>query len=76
MDWKLGVSGPPPSIYRSLKGDIVFPWKWTDNLATYKEDLSEGKFKELGINFEIMPGLYVPRYVIEGDAGAVSNDGT
>lgn len=41
---------------------------WTDNLATYEKDLSEGKFKDLGTNFnDNYQGLYVPRYVIEGD---------
>jgi glycine betaine/proline transport system substrate-binding protein len=65
------VSGTTPITYTALlKGDIdVSMEMWTDNLATYKEDLSEGKFKELGINFgDNTQGLYVPRYVIEGDA--------
>lgn len=42
---------------------------WTDNIATYEKDLAEGKFKDLGVNFDDnYQGLYVPRYVIEGDA--------
>lgn len=41
---------------------------WTDNLATYNEDLAAGKFKDLGVNFDDnYQGFYVPRYVIEGD---------
>lgn len=41
---------------------------WTDNLATYNEDLAAGKFKDLGVNFDDNhQGFYVPRYVIEGD---------
>lgn len=42
--------------------------EWTDNLATYYEDLEAGKFKEVGVNFDDnKQGIYVPRYVIEGD---------
>ncbi|MBU5440092.1 ABC transporter permease subunit [Tissierella sp. MSJ-40] len=53
-----------------LKGEIdVHMEEWTDNLATYKKDLNEGKFKDLGVNFDDNDqGFYVPRYVIEGDA--------
>lgn len=52
-----------------LKGEIdVHMELWTDNLATYEEDLAEGKFHELSINFDDnYQGIYVPRYVIEGD---------
>lgn len=42
---------------------------WTANIATYEKDLAEGKFKDLGVNFDDnYQGIYVPRYVIEGDA--------
>ena len=53
-----------------LKGEIdVHMEIWTDNLATYDQDLEEGRIKELGINFDDnYQGLYVPRYVIEGDS--------
>lgn len=52
-----------------LKGEIdVHMEVWTDNLATYDDDLAEGKLKELSINFDDnYQGVYVPRYVIEGD---------
>lgn len=41
---------------------------WTNNLATYEKDLADDKFKDLGTNFnDNYQGLYVPRYVIEGD---------
>jgi glycine betaine/proline transport system permease protein/glycine betaine/proline transport system substrate-binding protein len=53
-----------------LKGEIdVHMEEWTDNLVTYEKDLNEGKFKDLGVNFDDNnQGFYVPRYVIEGDA--------
>jgi len=53
-----------------LKGEVdVHMEVWTDNLATYSEDLAAGKLQELGTNFDDNnQGVYVPRYVIEGDA--------
>lgn len=53
-----------------LKGEIdVHMEVWTDNLATYTEDLAADKFKDLGKNFDDNnQGFYVPRYIIEGDA--------
>jgi glycine betaine/proline transport system permease protein/glycine betaine/proline transport system substrate-binding protein len=41
---------------------------WVDNLSFYPVDLAAGKFQELGLNFDDnSQGIYVPRYVIEGD---------
>ena len=53
-----------------LKGEVdVHMEEWTDNLASYKKDLADGKLKELSTNFDDnYQGIYVPRYVIEGDA--------
>ncbi len=42
---------------------------WTDNLVDYPKDLDKGLLVELGVNFDDNDqGLYVPRYVIEGDS--------
>lgn len=65
------LSGTTPITYGGLlSGDIsVMMELWSDNLATYTEDLEAGKFVELSVNFDDnAQGLYVPRYVIEGDA--------
>ncbi len=53
-----------------LMGEIdVHMEIWTDNIATYENDLKEDKFKDLGVNFDDnYQGIYVPRYVIEGDS--------
>lgn len=50
-----------------LKGEIDIHMEvWTDNIATYENDLKEGKFKDLGLNFgDNYQGFYVPKYVIE-----------
>ena len=52
-----------------LKGEVDIHMEvWTDNLATYNDDLEQGKLKELSTNFDDnYQGVYVPRYVIEGD---------
>ncbi|WP_312100569.1 glycine betaine ABC transporter substrate-binding protein [Pygmaiobacter massiliensis] len=51
------------------KGEIdVFMEMWTDNIASYDEDIANGRIQEMGTNFDDnMQGFYVPRYVIEGD---------
>jgi len=52
-----------------LQGDVDLDIEeWTDNVATYDDDVARGDVIPLG---EIVPdssqGFYVPRYVIEGD---------
>lgn len=64
------VTGTTPITLQALKsGDMdVIMEMWTDNIATYDEDISAGSYVELGSNFDDnIQGLYVPRYVIEGD---------
>lgn len=65
------ISGSTPITSEALKsGDIdVHMEMWTDNLATYDDDIAAGRMQELGVNFDDnFQGLYVPRYVIEGDS--------
>lgn len=65
------TSGSTAVSYGALKtGDIhVYMETWTDSIATYSDDVAEGKVTELGVNYDDnIQGLYVPRYVIEGDA--------
>lgn len=65
------VSGTTQITYNALKtGDIqVYTETWTDNIMSYKEDVAAGSVIELGLNYaDNAQGLYVPRYVIEGDA--------
>lgn len=52
-----------------INGEVdVHMEEWTDNIASYEPDLEAGKFQEFGINFDDnAQGIYVPRYVIEGD---------
>lgn len=41
---------------------------WTENVASYSEDLANGDVAELGVLVpDSAQGLYVPRYVVEGD---------
>jgi len=65
------LKGSIPVTYTALlRGDAdVYMEIWTSNLATYEEDVKSGKLKVAGINFnDSKQGIYVPRYVIEGDA--------
>lgn len=67
--WK-EIPGSSTIMHESLKsGEIdVIMEAWTDNISDYKLDKKNGKFKELGTNYaDNRQGLYVPRYVIEGD---------
>lgn len=53
-----------------IAGDVDLDIEsWTDNVATYKEDVEKGDIIDVGV---LVPnsaqGLYVPQYVIEGDA--------
>lgn len=52
-----------------LKNEIeVYMENWTDSIASYTADVEAGKLQEMGVNFDDnAQGLYVPRYVIEGD---------
>lgn len=64
------TSGTTAVTYGALKtGDIqVYMETWQDSIATYKDDVTAGTVKELGVNYDDnIQGLYVPRYVIEGD---------
>lgn len=53
-----------------IAGDIDLDIEsWTDNVATYKDDVAKGDIVDIGILVpDSAQGLYVPRYVIEGDA--------
>lgn len=53
-----------------LAGDIDLDIEsWTDNVVTYQDDVARGDIVELGVLVsDSKQGLYVPRYVIEGDA--------
>ncbi|MCI2110267.1 MAG: ABC transporter permease subunit [Acidaminococcaceae bacterium] len=64
------LSGSSAIVYTALKrGDVdVFSETWIDNISTYKEDVAQKKVIPLGVNFgDNKQGLYVPRYVIEGN---------
>lgn len=52
-----------------IKGEVDLDIEsWTDNVASYPEDVSNGDIVDVGILVpDSAQGLYVPRYVIEGD---------
>lgn len=64
------VPGSTMVLHEALiKGEIdVHMEVWTDNIASYDEDIEENRLHDLGVNFgDNNQGIYVPRYVIEGD---------
>jgi glycine betaine/proline transport system substrate-binding protein len=70
FEWE-EMTGSTPITYEALmSGEIdIYSDIWTDNLASYEQDVATGRFALLGMNFDdYRQGLYVPRYVIEGDA--------
>ena len=64
------MNGSSPIMEAALvRGDVDVNMElWTDNVATYQADKAAGGIVDLGVNFDDnRQGLYVPRYVIEGD---------
>lgn len=65
------ISGSSSIVQAALlRGDIDVNMElWTSNVPTYEVDMATGKLVNLGVNFDDnKQGLYVPRYVVEGDA--------
>lgn len=52
-----------------IKGEVDLDIEsWTDNVASYEDDVANGDIVDVGILVpDSAQGLYVPRYVIEGD---------
>lgn len=66
------VTGTTPITWKALvENDIqIYTEVWSENIASYKDDVAAGVVKEVSVNFDDnAQGLYVPRYVIAGDAG-------
>lgn len=62
------VPGSTPITHEALMNNEidVNMEEWTNNIATYQEDLDAGAFTELSVNFDDnYQGLYIPRYVAE-----------
>ena len=68
--WSETTGSTSVTVEGMKKGEIdVNIETWSDNIATYESDIASGAYQLLGTNFDDnIQGLYVPRYVIEGDA--------
>ena len=65
------VTGSTPVTHQGLlSGEIDAHMEiWSANIASYDEDVENDRFQLLSSNFDDNnQGVYVPRYVIEGDA--------
>lgn len=71
-DYKLQTStASTPMNWQALAaGDVDLDLEcWTENMPTYEEDVKNGDVVEIGISVpNSNQGVYVPRYVIEGDS--------
>lgn len=64
----LETPGSTPISHEALiKNEVdVIMEEWSDNIPSYAADLKQGKFKELGINFnDNYQGFYIPRYIAD-----------
>jgi len=69
------IPGSTPIIHEALiKGEVdVVMEEWTDNIPSYHGDLNDGRFQEMGINFnDNYQGFYIPRYVADANPGLKS----
>ncbi len=60
--------GSTPILHEALiKGEVdISMEEWTDNIPSYATDLQDGKFTEVGINFnDNNQGLYIPKYIAD-----------
>ena len=60
--------GSTPIIHEALiKGEVdISMEEWTDNIPSYATDLQDGKFTEVGINFnDNNQGFYIPKYIAD-----------
>lgn len=69
-DFQLSTGSSTMNWQAIISGDVDLDIEsWTDNVATYEADVASGDIVDVGI---LVPnsaqGLYVPIYVIEGDA--------
>lgn len=69
-DFQMSTGSSTMNWQAIISGDVDLDIEsWTDNVATYVADIESGDIVDVGV---LVPnsaqGLYVPRYVIEGDA--------
>lgn len=65
--WQETPGSTPIAHEALIKGEIdIHMEEWTNNIPSYAPDLADGKFTELGINFDDnYQGFYIPRYVAD-----------
>lgn len=68
-EFKLSTASSAMNWQSLIAGDVDLDIEsWTDNVATYPEDKAKGRVADVGVLVsDSAQGLYVPRYVIEGD---------
>lgn len=69
-DFQVSTGSSTMNWQAIIAGDVDLDIEsWTDNVATYPDDVAKGDIVDVGVLVpDSAQGLYVPRYVIEGDA--------
>ena len=65
--WQETPGSTPISHEALLKGEIdVHMEEWTNKIENYAKDLKDGKFVELGVNYDDNhQGFYIPKYIAD-----------
>lgn len=68
-DFEVSTGSSTMNWQAMITGDVDLDIEsWTDNVATYPDDVAKGDIVDVGVLVpDSAQGLYVPRYVIEGD---------
>lgn len=63
-----------PMLVSLRSGDVDFHLElWTENMASYQDDLADGLYEEVSINFsDNAQGIYIPAYIQEDNPGLQS----
>jgi len=69
-DFEVSTASSTMNWQAIIAGDVDLDIEsWTDNVATYEADKANGDIVDVGVLVpDSAQGLYVPRYVIEGDS--------
>lgn len=69
-DFQVSTGSSTMNWQAIIAGDVDLDIEsWTDNVATYSDDVAKGDIVDVGILVpDSAQGFYVPRYVIEGDS--------
>lgn len=65
FDVEISTLATAPMLVSLRAGEVDFHMEmWTENMASYQDDLAEGLYEEVSVNFaDNAQGIYIPEYV-------------